>query len=167
VHNPTLFAPEQTDTEFSPKRLDFFIKCEPPKTTSQTAGKRMSIRHGKPHFFKDKKHEDHKNNLAGLLSNHQPEEPIRGAVRLTVEATWPWRKSDLSTRVKQDRASRLCRLPFGGKPDADNFVKMIQDTLVALCFIERDEYVVELVVRKFIGSTPGIRFVIEEVMEDR
>lgn len=144
-----------------PETLEFFCSCVPPKTTSQM--KRAVRTNAGIRFFKSKDQESAAATLEGVLLPHQPARPIEGLVELSVEFTWPWRKADLSTAAKRERAARVRRVPSGSKPDADNAVKACLDCLVALRFIERDELVCELTVRKFFGEKPGIAVRITKV----
>ena len=152
----TLFQPGQ-----APRSLEFFCACVPPKTTSQQ--KRAMRTATGIRFFKGKDQEAAISTLEGVLLPHQPEEPLHGLIRLEVGATWPWRASDLSTKAKKQLAESLGHAPCGVKPDLDNFVKQLQDCLVALRFIERDELVCDLRVQKFLGEAPGIWIRITEV----
>lgn len=142
-------------------RLEFFCSCCPPRTTSQM--KRAVRTKTGIRFFKSAKQEAAGATLEGVLLPHQPAKPIVGLVRLEVEATWPWRASDLSTKAKREHAQVVSRIPSGSKPDLDNMIKALQDALVALRFIERDELVCELTVRKFFGAEPGLLVRIEAV----
>jgi Holliday junction resolvase RusA-like endonuclease len=137
--------------------IEFFAPCLPPTRTSQF--KRVNHKTGV--FFKDKTMEKDIETVQSVLRPHQPEAPVPGLVSLTIEATWPWRKADLSTAKKRTQAKELGRIRHGSYPDADNFAKQIQDILVGLRFIEKDQYVAELTVRKFFGEKPGLRVVIK------
>jgi len=139
--------------------IDVFCPCVPPKTTAQQ--KRANFKTGV--FFKDKKGAQAISTLEGVLMPHQPEKPVSGLVRLSVEVVWPWRNSDINTKAKKAHAEKVGRIPCGSKPDLDNWVKNLQDVLVSLRFIERDEFVCDLSVRKFFGEEPGIRVTVQEV----
>ena len=141
--------------------IKFNIDCIPPTKTSQQ--KRLQVVKGKPMFFHDKKATDNEKLLASLFLPHQPDEPIPGPVKLMINVTWPWRKSDLNTIVKRQRAIYLGWDFYQGKPDLDNFVKGIQDLLAAMRFIEKDEKVVILNASKRVGYNPGIEIEITRI----
>lgn len=134
-------------------RWETFLPVEPPKTTSQ--GKRLAMIGGKPRFFKSSDAKKADATYESLLVAERPEKPIEGPVRLIVEATWPWRKAEPKRRIA------LGRVWCDVKPDADNFVKQLQDSLVTCRIIDRDEKVVDLTVRKFFGDQVGIRIIVE------
>jgi Holliday junction resolvase RusA-like endonuclease len=136
------------------RKWEAFLPIEPPKTTSQ--GKRLTMVGGKPRFFKSSDAKRADATYESLLCQCAPETPLEGPVRLVVEATWPWRKSEPKKRIA------LGRVWCDVKPDADNFVKQLQDSLVACRVIDRDEKVVELVVRKFFGDKVGIFIRVEQ-----
>lgn len=137
--------------------LDFV----PPTTTSQQ--KRLSMRNGKPMFFKNKASESAQGVYVGLLAPHVPPAPVPSPVRLSIDVTWPWRAGDLSTKAKREHAVAAGRIPHTSKPDLDNFVKQLQDVLATMRFIESDQQVAELHVRKFFGAKPGLCIDIETV----
>ena len=92
--------------------------------------------------------------LEELLLQHQIPEPITGPVTLCIEYTWPWRKSALKRDLK------LGRVPHTSKPDLSNLTKTLEDRLKVLRFIEDDNAVVDLHVRKWWGNNPGIDILI-------
>lgn len=134
--------------------LSFFVSCVPPTATSQ---QKRAVRTRKGiRFFKGANQIAAENTLDAVLLPHQPSSPVPGIVAVEVEATWPWRKGDLSTKAKRERAESKGRIPSGSKPDCDNLCKAILDRLASLRFIERDELVAALTVRKFFGAEPGL-----------
>ena len=145
-------------------QIKFKVDCIPPTRTAQE--KRLQVVKGKPMFFHDKKAKSNEELLAGLFEPFQPDEPIRGAVELQVIVTWPWRKGDLNTKAKRERAARLGYDYYEGKPDLDNFVKGVQDLLAAMLFIEGDQKVVALYALKYVGSQPGIEIKITRRCRD-
>lgn len=92
-----------------------------------------------------------KRTIDAALLPHKVAAPLRGPVRLTMDFEFPWRVSE----PKKVRARG--RIPRETKPDCSNLAKTTEDRLVALGFLEDDGQVVELVVRKWFGSQPGIR----------
>lgn len=128
--------------------LRFQIACVPPKTSHHA--KRI-VRVGKWARLADKPElVAAKDMLDALLLPHQPAAPFQGPVRLDLEFTWPWRASD-SKRVRAQG-----RVPHTARPDCSNLTKTLEDRLVALRFLEDDNAVVDLRVRKWWGAEPGI-----------
>ena len=131
----------------------FFVPCVPPTANHQ---RKKIVRIGGFSRLADKPElVAAKAILDSLLLRHQPPMPIVGAVRLTLEFTWPWRQGD----GRKVRA--LGRVLYLTKPDATNAAKTLEDRLVALRFIEDDRYVAELIVRRWRGDSPGIYVGIE------
>ena len=129
--------------------IDFTLDCIPPSTSHH------SKRIVKVGTFSRLADTDRliaaKETIDVLLLPHRIAAPLHGPLSLTLEFTWPWRSSD----SKRTRA--LGRIPRDTRPDCSNLAKTTEDRLVALRFLEDDGQVVELIVRKFIGSHPGIR----------
>lgn len=146
-------------------KLDFEIKCVPPTKTAQQ--KRLAIVKGKPMFFHPKKAGENEQLLAGLLEPFVPESPVEGPVFLSVIVTWPWRKSDLSTIAKRERAERFGWDYYEGKPDCSNFIKGFEDLLVSMRFIADDKHVAHLRVEKRVGNSPGISVSAHTMARDR
>lgn len=133
--------------------IEFFITCVPPTATHHS--KRI-VKIGKFSRLADKPELVAAREMVdNLLLPHQPPAPMDGTVRLSLEFEWPW----LSTHSQRVRA--LGRIPKTTKPDCSNLTKMIEDRLVALRFMARDEFVAGTVVDKFWGDRPGIRVRIE------
>jgi Holliday junction resolvase RusA-like endonuclease len=128
--------------------LSFFCPCIPPTTTHHA--KRI-VRVGRFSRLADKPElVQARTFLETVLQPHQPSEPVAGQVCLALTFTWPW----LASHSKKVRV--LGRIPKRSKPDCSNLGKTIEDRLAALRFIEADENVVDLHVRKFFGDEPGI-----------
>jgi Holliday junction resolvase RusA-like endonuclease len=135
--------------------IAFHVSCIPPRTSHHH--KRI-VRIGQFARLADKPElVAAKAMLDSVLLPHQPHAPVEGPVRLVLEFTWPWRKSE----AKRTRA--LGRIPHTSRPDCSNTLKTLEDRLVALRFIEDDSRVVDVTVRKFFGDQPGIRVLIERV----
>lgn len=128
--------------------ITFWLPITPPRSTSQ--GKRVMIVAGRPMFFKKKEHQSAENDLLLLCAPHKPAEPISGPVRLEIEFTFPWRKSEKKSNL------RFPRLPHTSKPDCDNMAKLIGDVLTKLQFYGDDSQVCCLVISKYWGHKVGI-----------
>lgn len=145
--------------------IDIFLACIPPKTTHQSK-KLVNIRLKDGRSFGKLADKPELTQARGfwmtLLQPHMPGAPVEPPISLTLEVTWPWRGSD-SKRIRD----RFDRIPCETKPDCSNFAKTLEDVLAGLQFIPPDEKVAELVVRKFIGSTPGLRVRIQTIADTR
>jgi Holliday junction resolvase RusA-like endonuclease len=128
--------------------LSFFIACVPPTTSHHH--KRI-VKRGKFASLADKPElVAAKAMLESLLMPFQPSAPVAGPVALTLEFTWPWLKGH-SKKVRSQG-----RIPHTSRPDCSNLTKTLEDRLVALLFLEDDNAVVDLHVRKWWGERPGI-----------
>lgn len=135
--------------------IEFFVQCVPPTANHQ---RKRIVRIGNFTKLADKPElVAAKSMLDSALYPHQPATPIAGAVRMHVEFTWPWRKSE----TKKRRA--LGRVHHTTKPDSSNAIKTLEDRLTALSFITDDKAVADLRVLKFWGDTPGIYVRIESL----
>lgn len=133
--------------------IAFRVACVPPTTTHQHKKiLRIKLKDGRQFTkFGDRPElTNAKAMLDSLLLPFQPEAPISGPVSLSIGFTWPWLKSQ-SKRIKS-----MGRIPHTSRPDCSNLAKTFEDRLVALRFIEDDNAVVQLIVRKWWGDEPGI-----------
>jgi Holliday junction resolvase RusA-like endonuclease len=135
--------------------LDLVLPCVPPRSTHHAKkvvtiklrdGRQFSKLADKPELTSAREF------YVALLRPHMIETPIEPPISLCLEFTWPWRASD-STKLR----ARFDRIPSVVKPDCSNAAKTLEDILAGLGFIPGDEKVAELIVRKFIGSKPGLR----------
>lgn len=137
--------------------LEFFEACVPPKATGSA---KQVLRYGNRNIIsKTKASLDAENTWHQVLAPHQPPAPIPGPISLTIELTWPWRKSEKKGVVALGRTWHTSR------PDLDNLSKTITDCLVRQCFMPDDATVAILTMRKFWGDKPGVRIVIETIRE--
>jgi Holliday junction resolvase RusA-like endonuclease len=137
--------------------IEFFVVCVPPTANHQN---KQIVRIAKWHKLADKPElVAAKDMIDSLLTPHRPLAPQRGPVTLTLEFTWPWRSSE----SQRTRARRL--IPRTSRPDCSNLAKTTEDRLAKLRFMEDDNQVVELVVRKFFGDHPGIGVLIEPCLD--
>jgi Holliday junction resolvase RusA-like endonuclease len=128
--------------------MAFRLNCVPPTANHQ---RKRIVKIGKFSRLADKPElVAAKAMLDELLLPHQPPAPVPGPYVMTLEFTWPWRASE-SKRVRA-----LGRIPHTSRPDCSNLTKTIEDRLVALRFMDDDNAVVDLRVRKFWGDDPGI-----------
>jgi Holliday junction resolvase RusA-like endonuclease len=133
--------------------MTFTINCVPPKASHHAKRiAKFKLKNGQQVSRMADKAElvEAKGTLEAMLLPHQPATPIAGPVCLSLEFTWPWRKSE------SKRNLALGRMVHDSRPDLTNLAKTIEDRLVKMRFIEDDGKVVELTLRKFWGDKPGI-----------
>ncbi len=133
--------------------MKFFTACVPPTTTAQ----QKRVNHKTGHFFKSKAGLAAVATFHEVLAPHKPEKPLTGPVSLTVEVTWPWRKSEPKRNLGRERIWKWTR------PDLSNWIKQLEDELARWRFIEDDAQVAELIVRKYWGDCPGIQIELTEI----
>jgi Holliday junction resolvase RusA-like endonuclease len=132
--------------------IDFFIPCNPPKSTAQGSSRIMKRRDGSQFVgrFANSKATKAKSSLLTLLHPHRPETPLEGPLRLEVEWEYPWRKSE----PKKNKA--LGFKPCDTRPDVDNLSKMLLDAMTTAGFWNDDGQVAHLSFYKSWSDKPGI-----------
>ena len=130
--------------------ITFHLPIVPPKATSQSAGKRMVIVKGRPLFFKNKQAASAEHDYLTLCAPHRPAQPIEGAVMLSVDFVFPWRKSETKKRRS------LGQVYMTTKPDCSNAIKAFEDCLTKLGYWNDDGQVADLRVTKSWGDRVGI-----------
>ncbi len=129
---------------------NFFIPCEPPKATHQSA---IRIFRGKNGGFigKSKKGIETEKKLRYLLYEHRPVKPHTGAVSLEVDWIYPYKKSELKKNLGK-------KIPCTTRPDCDNLAKFFCDSLEKLKFFSKgDAQIYSLRFRKFYFQESGIK----------
>ena len=137
--------------------IEFFLVCVPPSTNHHS--KRIIRIGGFMRLADTPDLQAAKEAIDALLMAHRPARPMVGPLTLTLEYTWPWNKGE----SKRKRARHL--IPRASRPDCSNLAKTTEDRLAALRFMEDDNQVVELVVRKFFGDHPGIGVLLEPCLD--
>lgn len=138
------------------RELSFFSPVVPPTATAQQKGL-MRTKSGKLLFFKKKKVKDAEDLLFWAFFPFKPTSPLDGPVHLSVALTFPWRKSETKANVSKGSMLHCCR------PDLDNMMKALIDTLVAGKFLHDDGQVAILHASKHWGTKPGITISIKEL----
>ena len=138
---------------------EFFIKCNPPKSTAQGSSTILKRRDGSMFVgkFANSKAKKVQSDLMSLFRPHVPENPFEGPVELSVTWTYPWRKSETKKRMAEQW------LPCDKRPDVDNLCKMLFDIMTRLNYWRDDSQVSNLHFIKGWGDYPGIGIVIEEM----
>ena len=139
--------------------IDFFISCNPPKSTAQASTIIMRRRDGTPFIGKasSSKAKQVQHDLMVLLQRYKPDKAFEGPVSLEVVYTYPWRKSE----TKKNRAMGWMWMPV--RPDLDNLFKLFADTMTRLGYWNDDSQVVSLLLNKRWGDEPGIKVRVTEL----
>lgn len=137
-------------------RLNFFIPCVPPSTTAQAHNKTM-VRGKHAFVYTDPVGKALKNNYIALLSPFRPKEPFCKAIQVNIVFSYPWRKSE-----KKSVITNYHYTPKISKPDRDNMVKALFDSMSMLHFWTDDQILCDGFICKLWGETPGIGIEIVE-----
>lgn len=142
------------------RSLMFEIECDPPKSTAQGSSTILRNRRTGKNFIGKKsssKATAVKGTLMNMLMDKRPKKPFLLPVSMEVVWTYPWRKDEpLKNRV-------LGQLPCDTRPDIDNILKLLLDTMTKLRFWKDDAQVAQMKFTKLWGENPGIKIFIREV----
>lgn len=140
-------------------KTEFFIQCIPPKSTAQASARILKRRDGTQFIgkFASSKGKRTQDDLMILLRESLPLMPHEGPLRVSVEWTYPWRKSE----SKKNR--KLGYLPCTTKPDADNLCKLLFDCMTRLGYWIDDALISDLHFKKGWGDKNGIGITIEQI----
>lgn len=94
--------------------------------------------------------------LAVFAAAHRPDEPLKGALSLSLVFLYPWRK----TEPKRNRARKS--LPKDTSPDCDNLAKQLVDVLQKVGFFRNDAQISELRIRKRWSDQFGISVLLKD-----
>lgn len=131
--------------------IKFFVPCVPPSFTSQMKGA-FAMPGGKGiRFFKKPEAVAAERTWIGLLHGHSPRAPFEGPISLTLGLTFPWRKSEKKSVIRE----YVC-MPIETRPDIDNVAKLALDVMVTLRFFSDDAQIAALQLTKHYGDKPGI-----------
>jgi Holliday junction resolvase RusA-like endonuclease len=142
------------------KMIEFFVPCNPPRSTAQSA-KRVGVKKdGKPFSFTTQKGKKQEAEFASLLMPHVPEAPFEGALQLRVIYRLPFLSTEKKAIKERGWAFHYKR------PDCDNLLKMFQDTMGRLRFWNDDSQVAELRFAKVRHKEAGIYVALKNINED-
>ena len=130
--------------------MNFFMAMKPPTATAQEHSVRVIK--GKPIFFDPPKVKEAKKLLMGHLIINRPDEPIEGAVALSVIWLFPKGKFHKNGEWRTTR------------PDTDNLQKLLKDCMTKCGFWKDDAQVVsERVEKRWSDEPTGIYVEITEL----
>lgn len=133
-------------------KVNFTIDGEP----VGKARPRMNTRTGKAYTpDKTRMYEDY----TKLLYRSQVKYYFEGYVRLTIKAFYGIAKSD-SKKVKEQKNNNILRP--SKKPDIDNVIKLIADSLNDIAYKD-DTQIVEMQAMKFYSNKPRVEVTIESI----
>ena len=136
--------------------IEFFVKCNPPKTTMQATTRIFKNKYtGKMFIGKTDKAKSVKEELMALLRPYVPAKPFSSPLKVTIEWGYPYLKS-----VKKKDIGKL--IPCITRPDCDNIAKGLWDIMTRLGFWTDDSIIWDLRFRKFYTDNAGIGIKIEE-----
>jgi Holliday junction resolvase RusA-like endonuclease len=142
------------------KSTNFFIHCNPPKSTAQASHRIMKRRDGTQFVGKfdtsnGKKTQDE---LLILLQQHMSDHTrFEGPVKLSVHWHYAWRKSE--PKKNKRHGWKWCDT----RPDVDNLCKLLFDCMTRIGFWTDDSQIAILYFEKQWCDVPGIGIKIEEL----
>lgn len=136
--------------------LHFNAQCIPPRATAQQKG--AFVCNGKVRFFTKAKVKQAEQTWWHILepAKAQLSQPLEGPLALNITLTYPHTKST-PKRLREEE------LPMSVKPDLDNVVKALLDTMTHMAFWNDDSQVFALQLLKQRGPEPGIELQLYEV----
>lgn len=131
-------------------KLAFFMPMRPPTATHQE--KKWRVVHGKPVAYEPESVKAARAKLTAHLTQHRPNEPLQGAIRLVVKWCFPrGRHPDGTYRTT--------------KPDTDNLNKLLKDCMTTVGFWKDDAQVASEICEKFWAEIPGLYVMVEELKQ--
>ncbi|MGA0408794.1 MAG: RusA family crossover junction endodeoxyribonuclease [Limisphaerales bacterium] len=134
--------------------MNFFLNCNPPKTTHQANLQPLRNRRTGALFIGKRSSSKGKalqKEFRALLLPHKPKTPLSGPVSLQVAYLYAWNKSE----PKKNRTSGW--MWKATRPDADNLPKIFVDVMTDLGFWEDDGQIAQFLFQKAYVTNPGIR----------
>lgn len=138
--------------------LQYTQACIPPTTTAQQKG--AFVCNGKVRFFTKAKVKQAEQTWWHILepARKQLTAPLEGAVSVEIVLIYPHKKST----PKKD----LWRiLPISTRPDVDNLVKSLLDTMTHMAFWKDDSQITILHIEKWRGPEPKLELTIQKLEE--
>lgn len=133
-------------------QLEFFLPMVPPTVTHQEQQVRIIYRrldNGTkkpiPQIYEPPELAAARSKLCAHLSEHAPQDPMEGPLRLVVK--WCFPAANGKHRNGEYKTTR---------PDTDNLNKMFKDCMTKLHFWQDDAQVASEIIEKFWADLPGI-----------
>ncbi|MDK8253227.1 MAG: RusA family crossover junction endodeoxyribonuclease [Dialister micraerophilus] len=126
----------------SDKNVSFFIPMKIPSKTFQA--KKITTKNGKAILYKSKELQDIETNFISRLSKYKPEEPLIGAIGLSL--SWIYEKDHIHKGQYYKTT----------KPDLDNLGKLFKDCMTICGFWRDDSQIVQTTEQKIYGDFEGV-----------
>ena len=120
---------------------------------------RATTRNGNVRMYDPAKSRHFKQYVKLAASQYAPEELITGPIFLEVNIFRPIPKSFSKKKMTEDEEMKIRPIT---KPDASNFVKLVEDALNGVIYKD-DSQIVSLVVHKFYSGSPRIKVLVDEI----
>jgi Holliday junction resolvase RusA-like endonuclease len=136
-----------TDFEFKLKAKNW----TPPSSTAQASLRILKTKHGNQFIgkYSNSKAKQIQRTLALMLADHIPDQPLTGAISLSIIYRFAYRKTEPKANLLNDW------MPHSTRPDADNLCKLLLDTMNGK-FWEDDSQRAHLSIYKQRGHDPHI-----------
>lgn len=135
------------------------IYGNPPSGTAQQKG--IRVVNGKPYVFPKKSLRTAQEWLYTALVDTAPNTPYTAPVEIRVEWIYTAPKSTPKRVIRQLKEG--VRQPKKTRPDLDNLIKQLQDTLQFLNYIKDDCLISNIQAKKTIGNKAGLLIKIKEI----
>jgi len=135
---------------------EFFIKCDPPKTTYQAGQQILRTKSGRWFIGKSAKGKHTANWLRSLVLPYRPKAPLDGILELDIVWIFPYRKSESKKNKEQQT------MPCITKPDCDNIAKGLLDAMQQAKFFVDDSRIYDLRIRKIYSNETGIKIKLKQ-----
>lgn len=129
--------------------LKFWINCDPPRSTHQSALRIHKQKNGKLFVGRSNKGIKIDKELQILLLPHRPRVPIEDPIELEILWVFPYRKSE----PKKNRGGLI---PCQTRPDADNLIKGLLDAMTKISMWKDDGLIYSIKFEKYFGANSGI-----------
>lgn len=127
----------------------FWINCVPPKNTHQSALRIFKTSAGRQFVGRNRKGLKTDKLLQNLLLPYKPRVPYSTSVELSIRWVYPYRKSE-------PKKNRNKPIPCTTRPDADNILKGLIDSMCRVGFFSDDSIIFRIHFEKFFSSNSGI-----------
>jgi Holliday junction resolvase RusA-like endonuclease len=140
--------------------IALFVPGEPPSITAQQKGVNFKRRT----FYTKSAIKAERRRITRAIRASIPARPIEGPVQCSIKIRYALTQKQAAHHVEY-LSDEEFELPHWCKPDADNAIKLILDTLTSAGFWVDDGQVCDLNVHKRYGAEPGIHIRIKALAE--
>jgi Holliday junction resolvase RusA-like endonuclease len=137
--------------------INFFISCEPPRTTYQAGQQILRTRQGRWFIGKSAKGKHTANWLRSIVRPFRPKKPLDGIIQCEIDWIFPYKKTE------KKKNKELLSMPCITKPDCDNIAKGLLDAMQQANFFVDDSRIYDLHIKKIYSSDCGIRVRLKQI----